>query len=597
MRILIGALVVAALVLAMSADAAQAAPKTWYVQGGPTNGSGTSGSPFNTIQNGISAASNGDTVIVQTGSYTAIDFKGRNITVQSTTPSSAAVVAATIINGQGGSPIVTFDNGEGPGAVLQGFTITGGSWTGATFPDLGTAGIFILNASPTIRYNVIANNNTTDDGGGLCILGGSSPVVVSNTISGNSAGGDGGGVFVYAAAGYAAPQIMQNLVISNSAFDGGGLCPLTSFAPLSLTASIINNLIISNSAADVGGGVCVGTFVNATIFNDTIVANTAYAAPASGGEGNGGGIGLLAASVSVSIDSCLLYSNSAAGNGPQLSLEGGSLAAVSYSDLQGGQAAVYLADYSNTAPDVLTYGAGNLAADPLFASPATGDYHLQSIIGRYNPATGLYVHDPASSPGLAAGDPAFTYSGQPLPNGGRIEMGAYGNTAQASLAGAMSLAVNLLHGWVYLNAADAKPHDTLTVTVSYDPVADTSYSVSTIVLSGSGQVTLASTSSSSTVYVYGGLSVTGTGTCQILVEVAGSPAGGFGAATATITVRKLGDIDNSGSVACADLTSLNTRLNNLPTGLPDYNFDLTGDGYVTAADRVILNKILNSLTP
>jgi hypothetical protein len=423
--------------------------------------------------------------------------------------------------------------------------------------------------------------------------------VVGNTISGNSAGADGGGAFVYTLAGFSAPQFLLNTVISNSAgLDGGGLCPLESDGTLAMTASIINCLIISNSAGDAGGGIYVNYGVNATIYNDTVVANAAFSTSLLGGLGNGGGIGFVEASGSGRIDSCLIYFNSATGNGPQVSLEDGSVAAVDYSDVQGGQAAIYLANSTASTTDVLVYGAHNLATDPLFGSPATGDYHLQSVLGRYNQATGTYVHDPASSPGLAAGDPAFTYSSQPLPNGGGIEMGAYGNTSQASLAGpTMTITASLLHGWVYQNAADARPHDTLTVTVSSDPSADTSYSVSTSSASGPGQASFASTSSSSTVYVYGGLSVTGTGSCQIQVQVTGSPAGGLGVATVTIAVRQLGDIDDNNTVNSNDLASLDTRLNGLPTGLPDYNFDLTGDGYVTTADRVLLRKILNNLTP
>ncbi len=595
MRISISALLLAALTLVLAAEATQAAPTTWYVKAGPTNGSGTFASPFNTIQAGITAAvaANGDNVTVLTGTYSAINFNGKNITVQSASWTNPAGVAATIINSPGGSPLVTFNHGENSGAVLQGFTITGGVWSGLDFPDLGTGGIYIYNSSPTIRNNVIANNSTTDDGGGICILGFSSPVVVSNTISANSAGVDGGGVFVYTASGYCAPQLLLNSVISNSAGDnGGGFCPFESDAALAMSTSMVNNLIVANNAGDVGGGIFVGYQVQATINNDTIVGNMAFN---SYGVGNGGGVGFLYANLSGQIDSCLIYSNSAVGNGPQVSLENGSVASILYSDLQGGYSAIYQA--TNSVANILTYGAGNLATDPLFGSPATGDYHLQSVAGRYNPANGSYFYDAATSPGLAAGDPAFTYSAQPLPNGGRIEIGAYGNTAQASLDGVLTLTASLLHGWVYVNAADAQPHDTLTVAVSNDPYSDTSYTVSTSLAAGPGLATFASGTNSSTVYVYGTTSPTGTGSCQILAQVVGSPSGVRGSITLTANVRPLGDIDNSGAVNSSDLTSLNTRLNNLATGYPDYNFDLTGNGYVTAADRVILYKILDNLTP
>jgi hypothetical protein len=37
-----------------------------------------------------------------------------------------------------------------------------------------------------------------------------------------------------------------------------------------------------------------------------------------------------------------------------------------------------------------------------------------------------------TSPCIDAGDPASACGNEPIPNGGRINMGAYGNTAQAS---------------------------------------------------------------------------------------------------------------------------------------------------------------------
>ena len=427
--------IVLAVLAVLTTSSVQAA--TWYVKAGPTNGAGTFASPFNTIQAGITAAvaDNGDNVTVLTGTYTAINFGGKNITVQSASWTNPAGVAATIINGQGGSPLVTFNHGENSGAVLQGFTITGGVWSGLDFPDLGAGGIYIYNSSPTIRYNVIANNSTTDDGGGICILGFSSPSVVSNTISANSAGFDGGGVFVYTASGYSAPQLLLNSFISNSAgLEGGGLCPFESDAALAMNPRMNNNLIVANITGNIGGGIFVGYMVKATINNDTIAGNLANNS-APGGLGDGGGIGFLYANLSGQIDSCIIYTNNAVGNGDQVTLECGSVASIDYSDIQGGPAAVYMANYLSIS-DTLNYGAHNLATNPLFGSPATGDYHLQSVAGRYNPSTGSYLYDSASSPGIDSGDPSFTYSDQPTPNGGRIEIGAYGNTSQSSLAGA-----------------------------------------------------------------------------------------------------------------------------------------------------------------
>ena len=43
-----------------------------------------------------------------------------------------------------------------------------------------------------------------------------------------------------------------------------------------------------------------------------------------------------------------------------------------------------------------------------------------------------WVQDEVTSPCIDAGDPASPVSEEPLPNGGRINMGVYGGTAEAS---------------------------------------------------------------------------------------------------------------------------------------------------------------------
>ena len=75
----------------------------------------------------------------------------------------------------------------------------------------------------------------------------------------------------------------------------------------------------------------------------------------------------------------------------------------------------------------------SFAADPLFADAEGGDFHPKSVTGRWNPATGKWVKtDKVHSPLIDAGDPASAVGAEPTPNGGRLNIGAYGGTAQAS---------------------------------------------------------------------------------------------------------------------------------------------------------------------
>ncbi len=83
-----------------------------------------------------------------------------------------------------------------------------------------------------------------------------------------------------------------------------------------------------------------------------------------------------------------------------------------------------------------TSSATDLHADPLFEKGVTTndpnlvDLHLQSEAGRWDGT--MWLLDNVTSPCIDAGDPACNYSNEPMPNGGRVNMGAYGNTIEAS---------------------------------------------------------------------------------------------------------------------------------------------------------------------
>ncbi|OHB68620.1 MAG: hypothetical protein A2Y77_15585 [Planctomycetes bacterium RBG_13_62_9] len=96
----------------------------------------------------------------------------------------------------------------------------------------------------------------------------------------------------------------------------------------------------------------------------------------------------------------------------------------------------------------------NIRSDPLLARPGywadpadpsmaiakenpraiwiDGDYHLKSQAGRWDPAVGSWPYDDVTSPAIDAGNPASPIGYEPPPNGGIVNMGAYGGTAEAS---------------------------------------------------------------------------------------------------------------------------------------------------------------------
>ncbi len=81
----------------------------------------------------------------------------------------------------------------------------------------------------------------------------------------------------------------------------------------------------------------------------------------------------------------------------------------------------------------VTFGEGIIApVDPLFADPASGDFHLRSTAGRWTPAG--RVTDPASSPLIGRGHAEGRPADNPPQAGDRIELGAYGNSGEAAFA-------------------------------------------------------------------------------------------------------------------------------------------------------------------
>ena len=74
------------------------------------------------------------------------------------------------------------------------------------------------------------------------------------------------------------------------------------------------------------------------------------------------------------------------------------------------------------------------AVNPLFADPDNDDYHLLSERGRYRATTDEWILDDVTSLCVDAGDPAVAPSGEPMPCGGRVNMGAYGNSPTASMS-------------------------------------------------------------------------------------------------------------------------------------------------------------------
>jgi parallel beta-helix repeat protein len=225
-----------------------------------------------TIQAGINAANNGDTVLVAAGTYSEnINFLGKAITVKS---SGGAKI--TIIDGGKLAPVVTFSTKETPNSVLSGFTLQNGSSTFNSGYEGG--GIVIDSASPTIKNNIIQNNTACSAGGGIA-LGFASPLIQGNIVRNNSqldctGGVGGGGISVR---GACSAQIIGNTIKNNSwsSANGGGISLFAAGSPL-----IKNNVIVGNSSGTQGGGISMLNDASGTV----IVQNLFSGNSAAGGS-------------------------------------------------------------------------------------------------------------------------------------------------------------------------------------------------------------------------------------------------------------------------------------------------------------------------
>jgi len=369
--------------LLLTATAALRAQTTWYVDDdapsdpGPGDPglsdpleNGSPQHPFDAIQEGLDAASAGHTVLVLDGTYTGIgnrdlDFHGKAITVRAESGPQSCVIDC-----QGRGRGFFFHSAETGAAIVEGFTITGGYVSGSS----GAALLCSLRSAPTIRNCIITGNTAQGQwGGGISCIGNSNPVLTDCIISANAAA-SGGGIssensspaFIHCtiaentvqssgggiSCGGGRPTLVNCTLVANEADSGGGI-RCSSGLPV-----LIGCLIAVNTARSLSGG---GMYSSGApmLVNCTIADNVAY--------DYGGAIYCFNSHLTLS--NCVVWNNAA--SIPGLVLWWDSELTISYSDVENGQAGVYVAPNCT-----LHWGDGNIAGLPRFADPASADYLL-----------------------------------------------------------------------------------------------------------------------------------------------------------------------------------------------------------------------------
>ena len=415
---------------------------------------------YSNIQAAINAALPGQVIEVAAGVYEGegnrdIDFLGKAITVRSIEgPEVTIINCGTSPDSLTGHRGFYFHQGEGHDSVLKGFTIQAGYIPGSEIPPTDVSweesaeypiggGIYCEFSSPTI-INCVVKECGTELGGGIGCIGSEATIVncsIENCTAGGfgaaDSGGLGGGIGLIRNSNV---RIIESVIYGNSGYNnskGAGIychnskakivrCQIhDNNAPGNLSGGglycagssevILTNCIIHHNNANVGAGVmtqstlepplCRLDIVNCTIAHNTLKL---YMPPSPG-------CGVHSIGNDTTIKNSIIYYNEEL---DVLLIDAPCESPVIYSDVEGG----YM-------------GQGNIDEAPLFAAtsiPSESDYHLQSLYGRYNTSSGQWIIDPNHSPCIDAGDPTDPIGTEPLPNGGRINMGAYGGTEQAS---------------------------------------------------------------------------------------------------------------------------------------------------------------------
>jgi hypothetical protein len=325
---------------------------------------------YTTIQSAITAAVDGDTILVAPGVYTEnINFRGKKIvlTSQYYFTSDPATIYSTIIDGS--NPVnpdtascVIISSGEDSTTVLQGFAITRGAgtkWEDEHFAGIYRegGGILVQYSSPVIQNNIIYNNQVTN-------------------VTGVSSTG-GGGVRI----GDSYVRFYNNIVMNNTARYGAGIV-------LNYTGGEYKNNVVCSNYGSLQFGAGSGIWINNVFNRPLIIINNTIAGNSSTGSVSGVYGGSFA-----SLINNIIWGNT---GGIQAS---GTLN-IKYSDVQGGFT-----------------GAGNINMDPMFAD---SNYILQPSSPCIDKGDSSTVYNDIPDPN------ALTNAKYPSRGGLRNDMGAYG---------------------------------------------------------------------------------------------------------------------------------------------------------------------------
>jgi len=367
----------------LSVDRASA--PTWHVDDSALpGGNGSSAAPFQTISEALAKAFYADTILVADGLYQGAGNRALNLNGHSATLRSANGSGACTIDCQGAARVLSMILGER--LTLEGFTLVGGaaSYAGAieakfgvlTMRDVVVSGCMSADGGAVFTsqgelklescrfLGNLGTNSTFARGAAIWIDG--SRVTGRDCVFASNSAFNGGAVFLGVSMTLRPPVTFTHCSFLDNHATFGGAFALTPDAVFGPIHEFDDCLFAGNTASTDGGALLCRSPV--AITNSTFVSNTA--------GGRGGALYMFRGTAN-RFDNSIAHGNTA-GQGPQFFLgDGGppaALLSVSYSDVEGGQAAVWLSQ------GALTWGAGNLDLDPLFTDADGADNNASTFL-------------------------------------------------------------------------------------------------------------------------------------------------------------------------------------------------------------------------
>jgi len=271
-------------------------------------------------------------------------------------------------------------------------------------------GMYNLGGKPTLAQCTFSRNAAQENGGGLYNMYGRA-TLTECVFRANRCKDHGGGMFN----GSADVRLVQCAFLDNSALkDGGGIFSRDG------TIQLTNCILSGNSAA--GNSGAMDNNSSTRMLNCTICGN--YAAGRAGAIHNQNHktyeSGLI-------LTNCILWDNRDSKSNDTARQVYGDRPVITYSCVQD----------VDPNDELIHEGTGNIDDDPRFISPGRWVETTQATLplgpeGAEAVFVGGDYHLLPDSPCIDAGDPHADFSREPEPNGGRVNMGAYGNTPQAA---------------------------------------------------------------------------------------------------------------------------------------------------------------------